>query len=187
MTQKLDPLLSLSVNPVQAGRWWLSAPHGEVTAEWMDLLAEEAQTCWPGQVAVLDAAATLISNLRVWENLILPVWWRDNVPLAAMEESVAAAFDIAQIAQVQREKLSMRLPAMLDRGERRLVILLRSVLIEPACVIVEEDLWHDLVARPPESPHARLFADLQGTSCFIVVGPTPAPAGFVSVDIVDRG
>ena len=183
MTMKSVSLSQLSSDPIQTGCWWLSVPHGEVMAEWVDILAETAQKRWPGRVAVLDTAATLISNLRVWENLILPVWRRDNVPLSVLEESVAAVFDIAQIPQAQRERLSMRLPAMLDRGERRLVVLLRSVLIESACVIIEEDLWHDLTSRQQDLPAGRLFARLQEVECLIVVGSTPAPAGFVSVDI----
>ncbi|MDR3412114.1 MAG: hypothetical protein P4L87_14420 [Formivibrio sp.] len=179
-------LAQLSINPLQSGCWWVTAPHGDMIAEWVDVLAEEAKAHWPGRVAVLDGAATLISNLRVWENLILPVWWRDNLPIAALEESVAAAFDLAQVAQKQREKLAVCLPAALDRADRRFVMLLRSVLIEPECVIIEEDCWHDLVARSQESPHAKLFSRLKAVTCLIVVGSMPALAGFFQTDIVER-
>lgn len=185
MTLQSAALLQLSVNPVQPGRWWVTVPHGEAVADWVDMLAEEAQKRWLGRVAVVDAAAILISNLRVWENLILPVWQRDNVPLAALEESVNSVFDMAQVAQVQREKLVMQLPAVLDKAERRLVVLLRSVLIGPACVIFEDDQWHDLAARTQDSPPARLFARLQQSECLIVVGLSPAPDGFGRVAIVE--
>lgn len=187
MTLKSAALLQLSVNPVQPGCWWVTVPHGDTVADWVDVLAEEAQKRWLGRVAVVDAAAILISNLRVWENLILPVWQRDNVPLAALEESVNSVFDMAQVAQVQREKLVMQLPAALDKAERRLVVLLRSVLIDPVCVIIEEDAWHDLMGRSQDSPHARLLARLQQSDCLIVVGSSPVPDGFGRADIVERG
>lgn len=187
MTQKSAALLRFSVSPIRPGRWWVMIPPGELIENWVDALAEEAQKQWLGRVAVLDSAATLISNLRVWENLILPVWRRDNVSLAALEESVNSAFDIAQIAQTQRERLVMQLPAALDKSERRLVILLRSVLIDPACVIIESDQWRELTARSQDSPHTRLFAGLQESDCLIVLGSSPALAGFEQVEIVERG
>lgn len=173
----------LLVNPCQAGRWWLSLPQGEKLADWTDLLAVEAQKNWPGKVAVLDDAATLISNLRVWENLILPSWRRDGGRLASMEEAVAAAFDLARMDVDQREKWVTRLPSMLDKNERRLVVLLRAVLIDPTCVIIEGECWRELNALDQESGLGCLFARLQQASCVIVLGSASAQAGYAPVNV----
>lgn len=167
-----------AVDPCRPGRWWLHAPHGEATASRIDEVAATAQQIWPGRVAILDSAATLISNLRVWENLILPTWHRDRCRLADLEQRLAEVFDLAGIAQPQREKLTRPLPATLDRGERRLVVLLRSILIEPQCVIAEDEFWRDLAGHSHDAAHKALFSGLNKVSCVVVIGPSPALAGF---------
>lgn len=167
-----------AVDPCQPGRWWLNAPHGEAAACRIDEVAARAQHVWPGRVAILDSAATLISNLRVWENLILPTWHRDRCRLVDLEQRLAEVFDLAGIAEPQREKLVRHLPAALDRSERRLVALLRSVLIEPQCVIVEDEFWCDLTAHSHDAVLAALFSRLQKACCVIVIGPSPASTGF---------
>lgn len=176
---------ALSVNPIQPGRWWLSVPRGQATASWIDALAASAHDQWPGRVAVLDSSATLISNLQVWENLILPVWHRENNPLNALEERVVMACELAGMTDAQREKFVTCLPAMLDRGGRRLAVLLRSVLIDPDCVIVEDEFWRDMTSQAADAPQVRLFHCLQEIPCFVVVGRLPKSSGFVSVDVVE--
>lgn len=179
-------LSCLKPDPLQPGRWWIVLPHGESVPEWIDALAHGAQASWPGKVAVLDAAATLISNLRVWENIVLPRWHHENLRLSAFEEVLADVCDQAGLSAAQREKLVARLPAMLDRGERRLVVLLRAVMTAPDCVIVEEDVWRDLSGREEDSPHARLWRCLQACGCFVVCGHAPAQAGFSPVLVQEQ-
>lgn len=171
----------LSCNPCEPGRWWLCMPQSSVVADWLDVLAGAAQKKWPGRVATLDQAATLISNLRVWENLILPVWKREGGRYADFEDAVVALFDLAGVTQDERTALVARLPAMLDRTDRRLVMLLRSVFIAPECVIIEDDIWQDLCLREIGTPQGRLFAKLQDAPCLIVVGASPATPGFAPV------
>ncbi len=173
----------LSVSPCAFGRWSLRIPRGDAEADWIDCLAAEAQKKWPGKVAVLDPAATLISNLRVWENLILPIWKRDGGPFTRFEDEVAAAFDLAGVDQELRAQLVVRLPAMLDKLDKRLVMLLRSVLIGAECVIVEDDLWHELGAVNADAPHGRLFARLKHAPCLIIVGTGSVVAGFNEVNV----
>lgn len=183
---KAISMARLSDDPLRPGCWWLSVPHAEPLPEWLDMLAEAAQGKWPGKVAVLDAAAVLISNLRVWENIVLPRWHHENLPLQAYEDVLSNVCDLAGLTEVQREKLVGRLPAMLDRSERRIVILLRAVLMAPVCVLMDEDLWRDLVTKAEDSPHARLLVQLQESVCFIVCGHSPAMAGFSPVTLSDQ-
>lgn len=179
-------LARLSHDPLLPGRWWLSLPHSEPLPEWLDELALKSQRKWPGKVAVLDAAAVLISNLRVWENIVLPRWHHENLPLKAYEDVLSDACDLAGLSSEQSEKLVGRLPAMLDRSERRLVILLRAILMAPVCVLMEEDLWRDLVTKADESPHARLLQRLLQSSCVAVCGHSAAMAGFSPITLSDQ-
>lgn len=182
----MKPVISisrLSPNPCVAGRWWLSISKGDIEADWIDCLAAGAQKKWPGRVAVLDPAATLISNLRVWENLILPVWKRDGGPFTRFEDEVAAVFDLAGVDQESRAQLVVRLPAMLDKQDKRLVMLLRSVLVGAECVIVEDDLWRELGEINADSAQGRLFDRLKNAPCLIVVGASPVAAGFNDVSV----
>ena len=98
---------------------------------------------------------------------------------------MAAACELAGLADVPREKFITCLPATLDRAGKRLAVLLRSVLIDPDCVIVEDEFWRDMTEHDDDNPQSRLFRRLQDVPCFVVVGKLPKPSGFVSVDVVE--
>ncbi len=182
----VDSSAFLQVDPFLPGQWWLTASHhGRMLPEWVDLLAGCAQERYPGKVAILDAANTLISNLRTWENVVLPRWSYENRPLVAYEDLLSGACDLAGLSESAREKLLTGLPSALTKDERRLVILLRAVLMEPVCVILEEEMWRDLTVRSEESPHARLYRRLLDANSFIVCGYSPAPAGFSLVMLAE--
>ncbi len=176
----------LQQDPLCPGRWWLRLPHDELPADWIDLLAREARQRWPGKVAVLDAAATLISNLRVWENIVLPRWQHENLRLDEYEDQVAQICDLAGLSEARREKLAARLPAMLDKSERRLAVLMRSVLLGPDCVIVEDEFLREMHERGGDAPHVRLWSVLQNVPCLLVCGHSAAQTGFSALDIKDR-
>ncbi len=57
-------------------RYWCAAPTRAEAETQLDLAAGLAQASYPGQVAVLESNGGLLSNLRVWENLILPAWYQ---------------------------------------------------------------------------------------------------------------
>lgn len=168
-------------DPCQPGRWHLHTSHGEHSARWVDLIAFMAQKKWPERVVVLDATAALVSNLRVWENLILPLWWREGGSLAAFEGRVQALFDLTGMDEAQQLRLVQCMPASLDQRERRLVALIRSCLLEPRCVIMHDDWWQDLMVRHRDAIQMKLFAGLQQAECLILTGSQPCPADFVPI------
>lgn len=171
----------------QPGRWWVQLPLGSRQGpEWVDCLAAEARQRNFGHVAVLDAEAILISNLRVWENMILPLWYREGGMLTKLEAQAQRILALAGLSEEVQTTLMTRQPSALDRSERRLIILLRALLLEPRCVIVEEAYWRDMENREQDTAHALAWCAMQSVECMIVVGEGEAPAGWMSATVKEE-
>lgn len=166
-------------DPCLPGRWWVSLPKdGNAAREWVDRLASAAQLKCPGRVAVLDADAVMVSNLRVWENLVLPLWYREGGALEGFEGRLSNLLVATGLSEDRQTILMGLQPAALDRGERRLMVLLRSLLLEPSCVIVEEEFWRDMLGRGEETAHGRAWRALLAAECMIVAGGCEVPGGW---------
>lgn len=134
----------------KTGDYWLEAPVSE-----LDVLAERLQEA--GRVAVLDAAGCLVSNLRVWENLILPAWYHRGGALADWEAPLSRLLDLAGLAQEESQRLLGSLPGMLTPDERRLLVLLRAAVLAPDYVLIESDWLAWLRRQAEDHPAARLW------------------------------
>jgi predicted ABC-type transport system involved in lysophospholipase L1 biosynthesis ATPase subunit len=140
----------------RGGLYFLAEPVGRI-----DMLAEALQA--NGRVAVLDAAACLVNNLRVWENLILPAWYCQGGVLADWEAPLAELLAQSGLAEQESERLLGSLPALLKPDERCLLVLLRAMLLRPGVILIEPD-WLGWLRRQPEDHPARcLWACCEST------------------------
>lgn len=134
------------------GRYWLTIAEKEDADEVINRLAAAANQIEPGSLGILEAKPVLISNLRAWENLILPRWYHHA---GALQEHDAILKDLLQALGVGEEKLVLmlsKLPGQLDLAQRRVVAFLRVVMQHaPVWVIEEEWLewWLDARGRNP--------------------------------------
>lgn len=134
------------------GRYWLTIAEKEDADEVINRLAEAANQIEAGSLGILEAKPVLISNLRAWENLILPRWYHHA---GALHEHDVILKDLLQALDVDEEKLVLmlsKLPGQLDIAQRRVVAFLRVVLQHaPVWVIEEEwlDWWQDARGRNP--------------------------------------
>lgn len=170
-------------DPLVEKKAWLSLPSHIHKKDFGDAIAALAQNKWPMRVAYLDDDATFIANLRVWENLVLPLWRREGGRLARYEQDVVALFDLIEMPQEARERLVKQLPAMLSLSERRLLLLMRAILLMPECVIIEEMLWRELSSAGAESAHAKLFARVLSSPCVLVVASSAAPDDYLQIGL----
>jgi len=147
------------------GLYWLDEPAGRID--------ELTGRLWAhGRVAVLDAAACLVNNLRVWENLILPAWYHDGGALPDWEAPLSAWLDKSGLPQREGERLLGSLPSLLSLDDRRFLILLRAAVLRPDIVLVEAD-WLAWLRRLHEDHPARKL--WQAWPCAIVVLTAHAP------------
>ncbi len=92
--------------------------------------------------AIVASDGGLISNLRVWENLTLPVLYHDIRVGGKLEDNVV---DLFQKSGVRAEKsltaLLLKLPDQLSLFEKRLVGFVRAMLMAPEVMVY--DSIHD--------------------------------------------
>ncbi|WP_410498420.1 ATP-binding cassette domain-containing protein [Chitinibacter sp. S2-10] len=148
-------------------------------------LARRIHSQAQGALGILAAKPVLISNLRVWENLVLPSWYHSGASLAELDRRLqdflaAFAIDHEQVTH----HLSL-LPAQLDTGNRRLVALLRALLQQPRFLVLEHE-WLDWLAKSRERNTllAQLFDSYTGIEYLFLIVSGEAPAGYTPVEIL---
>jgi phospholipid/cholesterol/gamma-HCH transport system ATP-binding protein len=92
----------------------------------------------------------LISNLKVWENIVLPAWYHTGKKPEDMEEKAFQKFKEAGIDTPYLKELMGKLPGPLPVHEKRLIGLIRAMLMEPELMIYDslfEGLSPDMLNR----------------------------------------
>lgn len=106
-------------------------------AELLDWLARS------GLAARVSSEDVLIGNLRVWENILLPLAWRDAPRPAWMEARVRALLARLGWDGARIERFAGRAPDALDAIETRVAGLARALLAEPEILVLDR-LAHGL-------------------------------------------
>lgn len=75
----------------------------------------------------------LISNLKLWENIVLPVAYHASIPEKAMEEKMLT---ILEKVGYDADDLNL-LPSLLQPYKRRLAGIVRAMLMEPDLIIYD--------------------------------------------------
>ncbi|HBA89701.1 MAG TPA: organic solvent ABC transporter ATP-binding protein [Geobacter sp.] len=110
---------------------------GEIALLGEDVCAasEKALNALRRKVAVVYPTGGLISNLKVWENLVLPLEYFSVCPQGEIEERGMSA-----LQRVGYAGGLMELPGHLSLYARRQVGLARAMLLDPELVIYDEIL-----------------------------------------------
>ncbi len=89
------------------------------------------------RIGVAPEDGGLISNLKAWENLMLPVWYHRNTAAREVERDVMKIFSkLGQDENGLRRWLG-RLPDQLSLSEKRSVALARAMLMQPDIMIYD--------------------------------------------------
>lgn len=84
------------------------------------------------RVGTVTAGGGLISNLKAWENLVLPVQFHRRMPAAELESAGTAALE-----RVGYQGPRMALPGLMNVLQRKQVGLARALLLDPELMIYE--------------------------------------------------
>lgn len=112
----------------------LSPPRqGRVSLLGKDLysISEEEYVDIFREVGVVLDDGGLISNLKVWENLILPATYHDGVNAAAMEKKAGAMFGRLGIGPEEAGEMMRLAPGELSSTNARMVRMVRAMLAGP--------------------------------------------------------
>ena len=89
------------------------------------------------RIGVVPAHGGLISNLKAWENLLLPAWYHRGLTAEQAERPVAEIFDQLGPGEAGLKRRMGELPGQLSLYERRVVALARAMLMEPDILIYD--------------------------------------------------
>ncbi|MEX2164015.1 MAG: ATP-binding cassette domain-containing protein [Sulfuricaulis sp.] len=86
---------------------------------------------------VVPADGGLISNLKAWENLMLPAWYHRGVTAPQAERKVVDLFRQLGMTEAGLRRQMGQLPDQLTMYEKRAVALVRAMLMEPDILIYD--------------------------------------------------
>lgn len=95
----------------------------------------------PGGVGWVAANGGLISNLKVWENVTLPLWYHARLPAEEAEQRIARWLSVLGMAGDERERFMEAPPDRLASWQRKLAGLLRGLVQMPPVLIVDAALF----------------------------------------------
>lgn len=99
----------------------------------------------PGSIGWVPASGGLISNLKAWENVTLPLWYHGKRhQVSETEEAVAAWLGELGVAQAEWERFMASPAARLSPIERKLAGLLRGLLLEPTLLVLDASLFDEV-------------------------------------------
>ena len=87
------------------------------------------------QTGVVMENGGLISNLKVWENIILPVRYHTGISPQELEARVKELFAGLGMEESELQEMVGKLPGPLANHVKRLVAVVRSMLMEPRLMI----------------------------------------------------
>ncbi|MFA6904012.1 MAG: hypothetical protein WC236_13120 [Gallionellaceae bacterium] len=99
-----------------------------------------------GSTGWVPATGGLISNLKTWENITLPLWYHSMVQGDATEATVARWLQEFQLDQQAWEKFMASPVARLNPWERKMAGLLRGLLLTPKLLVVDAGVFEDVDA-----------------------------------------
>lgn len=95
----------------------------------------------PGGVGWVAANGGLISNLKVWENVTLPLWYHAGNPAEETEQRVTRWLSVLGMAGDERERFMEAPPDRLASWQRKLAGLLRGLVQMSPVLIVDAALF----------------------------------------------
>ncbi len=126
------------------------------------------------RVGTVLESGGLISNLKVWENIALPVWYHAGRRPRELEGEVVRLAEQMGMSPSYLADLMKRLPGPLPAHEKRKVGLIRTLLTAPDLIIY--DSIFDGLDAETTGRLARLTQDFQGdkagrTSLYVTNNP----------------
>jgi hypothetical protein len=101
----------------------------------------------PGRAGWVAADGGLISNLRIWENVTLPLWYHARREVLETEQRVRHWLGVLGLNEDEFEEFMVAQPYMIEPWQRKLAGLLRALLQMPPVLVVDAGLFDEIDAR----------------------------------------
>ncbi|HXU92505.1 MAG TPA: ATP-binding cassette domain-containing protein [Gallionella sp.] len=101
----------------------------------------------PGCIGWVAANGGLISNLKVWENVTLPLWYHGKHTAAETEQRVAQWLSVLGMVEADREPFMASPPDRLLSLQRKLAGLMRALVQSPLVLVVDSAVFKGVDPR----------------------------------------
>jgi hypothetical protein len=101
----------------------------------------------PGRAGWVAANGGLISNLRIWENVTLPLWYHARREPVETEQRIRHWLGMLGLEQQEFEAFMAAQPHRVEPWQRKLAGLLRALLLLSPVLVVDAFLFEDIKAR----------------------------------------
>ena len=101
----------------------------------------------PGRVAWVAANGGLISNLKIWENVTLPLWYHAGRNAVETEQRVKHWLGMLGLEQEEFARFMAAQPHGVESWQRKLAGLLRALLQMSPVLVVDAALFEDVSAQ----------------------------------------
>ena len=143
------------------------------------LLGQSLAESSPGNIGYVPAEGGLISNLKVWENVTLPLWYHGSRQLMATEESVARWLRELNLSEQDWEKFMASPAARIKPWKRKLAGLLRGLVLAPQLLVVDANLFDEVdtaTSRTWITALEKFVGDTEGRAVLVIANkPTILP------------
>ncbi|HEU0189423.1 MAG TPA: hypothetical protein VFQ97_05445 [Gallionella sp.] len=96
----------------------------------------------PPETAIISPDGGLLNNIRIDENLLLPVSYH-GLKAESTEQHIVELFGLCGMNEMDTQSLLIKLPSQLSSYQKRLAGFVRSVLVNPR-VMVYDSIWGGL-------------------------------------------
>ena len=128
--------------PLSVAQEEIRAKEYPAEAGWCSL-----ETSRAGRVGWVAANGGLISNLKIWENISLPLWYHANRDISETEKSVEYWLAILAIDPAVCSDFMASPPHGVEPWQRKLAGLLRALVQMPRILVVDAGLFEDVKTR----------------------------------------
>lgn len=97
-----------------------------------------------GRVGWVSGSSGLISNLKVWENVTLPLWYHARHDVQEAERRVSHWLERLGIVSAEFADFMASPPANLQPWQRKLAGLLRALVQHPQLLVIDVMLFDDI-------------------------------------------
>ncbi len=110
------------------------------------LQGEPVQAAKPGSIGFIPEMGGLISNLKTWENVTLPLWYHGKRQVQPTEESVTRWLARLGLEQNEWESFMSSPAARLRPAERKMAGVLRGLVLAPQLLVIDAAVFDDVEA-----------------------------------------
>ena len=155
---EIDKVSSLTFSLAAGEKCVLEVPSAEAAAAVVDLilgervsvtgeillLGQSLEISKRGTIGFIPAMGGLISNLKAWENITLPLWYYNGRQRVATEESVARWLLELGMDKEEWGKFMASPAASLKPWERKMAGLLRGLVQAPQLILIDAGLFDEV-------------------------------------------